>query len=182
MPHRRPPTCLALVILAAFVSRDALAQPEFDCTAPTPPGVSGAVVLGNGSPGSVSTAAIQQALDAGGPIRIDAGAGTILVDATLQVTRDAILDLGGSTLSGGNARRVIEMSNPANLFYTFVMQHGAITGGSTPAESGAGLYKATGGPWQAVTLRIFDIDFSDNHAIAVAQDDGGGAIYVVGAA
>jgi hypothetical protein len=173
---------MALAILAAFIGRDALAQAEFNCTAPTPPGVSGAVVLGNGSPGSVSTAAIQQALDAGGPIRIDAGAGTILVDATLQVTRDAILDLGGSTLSGGSARRVIEMSNPANLFYTFVLQHGAIIGGSTPAESGAGLYKATGGPWQAVTLRIFDVDFSDNHAIAVAQDDGGGAIYVVGAA
>jgi hypothetical protein len=31
-------------------------------------------------------------------------------------------------------------------------------------------------------LQIFGVDFSDNHAIAVAQDDGGGAIYVVGAA
>jgi len=139
-------------------------------------------VLGDGSPGSVSTAAIQQALNAGGPIRIDAGTGTIALDATLAVTRDAILDLGGATLSGSGARRVIEVSNPSNLTYTFVLQHGAIVAGSTPAASGAGLYKATGGPWQAVTIRVFDIDFHDNHAIEVAQDDGGGAMYVVGAA
>ena len=169
-------------LVALLVAGDAFAQSTFDCTAPSPPDIGGAVVLGNGSTGSVSTAMIQQALDAGGPIRINAGIGTILVNPTLQVTRDAILDLGGATLDGGNARRVIEVGNPANLVYTFVLQHGAITGGSTPAGSGAGIYKATGGPWQAVTLRIFGVDFSDNHAITVAQDDGGGAIYVVGAA
>ncbi len=125
---------------------------------------------------------IQQALDAGGAVRINAGGGTIVLDATLEVTREGILDLGGATLSGGGARRVIEVSNPSNAFYTFVLQHGAVASGSTPGASGAGLYKATGGPWQAVTLHIFDVDFNDNHAIAVAQDDGGGAIYVVGAA
>ncbi|HEV7490972.1 MAG TPA: hypothetical protein VGO25_09210, partial [Rhodanobacteraceae bacterium] len=157
-------------------------QATFDCTAPSAPDVSGAVVLGNGAPGSVSTAMIQQALDAGGPIRIDAGHDTIMIDATLAVTRDAILDLGGATLSGGGARRVIEVSNPANLTYTFVLEHGSIVAGSTPSASGAAIFKATGGPWQVVTVHVFDVDFSDNHAIATAQDDGGGAIYVVGAA
>jgi hypothetical protein len=170
----------AFVLVAAVGS--ACAQGTFDCAAPAAPGTGGAVVLGNGSPGSVTTAMIQQALDAGGAIRISAGTGTIIVDATLAVTRDAILDLGGATLSGGHARRVIEVSNPSNATYTFVLQHGAITAGSTPSGSGAGLFKATGGPWQAVTIRVFGVAFSDNHAITTAQDDGGGAMYVVGAA
>jgi len=171
---------LALPFVTAAAS--ASAQAAFDCTAPAAPDTTGAVMLGDGTPGSVTTAMIQHALDAGGPIRIDAGVGTILVDATLEVTREAILDLGGATLDGGNARRVIEVGNPSNATYTFVLQHGAVTGGSAPSGSGAALYKATGGPWQAVTIRIFHVDFSGNHAIETAQDDGGGAIYVVGAA
>jgi hypothetical protein len=170
----------ALVLLASVAS--ASAQSTFDCAAPTAPGTGGAVVLGNGTAESVTTSMIQQALDAGGAIRINAGSGTIVIDATLAVARDAILDLGGATLSGGHARRVIEVSNPSNATYTFVLQHGAVAAGSTPAGSGAGLFKATGGPWQAVTIRIFGVVFSDNHAITTAQDDGGGAIYVVGAA
>ncbi len=179
MTHRLGPTCLlAIGAFAAGVH----AQAAFDCSAPTPPDMSGAVVLGNGTAGSVTSAMIQQALDAGGAIRINAGAGTIAVDASLAVTREAILDLGGATLSGGHARRVIEVSNPSNATYTFVLQHGGVSAGSTPSGSGAGLYKATGGPWQAVTIRIFGVAFIDNHAILTAQDDGGGAIYVVGAA
>lgn len=166
----------------AAAAAGASAQSAFDCTAPTAADTSGAVVLGNGTPGSVTRAMIQQALDAGGAIRINAGAGTIVVDATLAVTRAAVLDLGGATLSGGHARRVIEVSNPANATYTFVLQHGGVTAGSTPSGSGAGLFKATGGPWQAVTIDIFGVAFVDNHAITTAQDDGGGAVYVVGAA
>jgi len=173
---------LACAVVCAITAREAGAQSVFDCTAPARPVLSNPVVLGNGTPGSVTTAAIQQALDTGGAIRLNAGTGTIALTATLQVTRDAMLDLGGASLSGGGARRVIEVSNPSNLTYAFTLQHGAIIGGSTPNESGAGLFKATGGPWQAVTIRLFDVDFRDNHAIATAQDDGGGAIYVVGAA
>jgi len=179
--HRLLPTTASVILAIAAVS-DGAAQAVFDCTAPIAPSAAGGVVLGDGSPGSVTTAMIQQALDAGGAIRINAGGGTIALGATLDVTRDAILDLGGSALSGAEARRVIEVRNPSNLTYAFVLQHGAIVAGSTPTESGAGLYKNTGGPWQVVTIRVFDIDFSDNHAIAVAQDDGGGAIYVIGAA
>ena len=139
-------------------------------------------MLGNGTAGSVTSAMIQQALDAGGAIRINAGTGTIVVDATLAVTRDAILDLGGATLSGGHARRVIEVSNPSNATYTFVLQHGGVSAGSTPSGSGAGLYKATGGPWQAVTIADFRRRVQRQPCDPTAQDDGGGAIYVVGAA
>jgi hypothetical protein len=182
MSRRALPVYAVSIAVALTGGGEAAAQATFDCTAPTAPGTGGAIVLGNGTPGSVTTAMIQQALDAGGPIRVAAGGATIALAATLSVTRDAILDLGGSALSGGGSRRVIEVSNPGNRTYTFVLQHGAITGGSTPGGSGAGLYKATGGPWQAVTIRIFGVDFNGNHAIATAQDDGGGAIYVVGAA
>ncbi|MGH8173909.1 MAG: choice-of-anchor Q domain-containing protein [Rhodanobacteraceae bacterium] len=180
----RVPFLLLLVgpIALCTTARDASAQADFDCVAPIAPNPANPLVLGNGTPGSVTTAMIQNALDAGGAIRINAGASTIAVDATLIVTRETILDLGGATLSGGGARRVLEVRNPSNLTYTFALQDGAVVAGSTPGGSGAALFKDTGGPWQVVTIRIFDVDFNDNHAIAVAQDGGGGAVYVVGAA
>ncbi|HEY0231615.1 MAG TPA: choice-of-anchor Q domain-containing protein [Dokdonella sp.] len=175
-------TLVCGLLCAASIGVDAVAQSQFDCTAPSAPAPAQPRVLGDGTPGSVTTAQLQQALDAGGAIRLNIGSGILNIDATLGIARDTALDLGGATLSGGNARRVIEVTNPNNLTYTFSLRGGAIIDGSTPGESGAGLYKPTGGPWQAVTIRIFDVRFSGNHAIAVAQDDGGGAIYVVGAA
>ena len=168
---------------AAWIwSASVAAQAQFDCIAPAPPSLAAPVVLGNGTAGSVSTAQLQQALDAGGAIRLDIGVSTLVVASTLRVTRAATLELGGATLSGGHARRVMEVSNPSNQTYAFTLLHGTVADGSTPAASGAGVYKASGGPWQAVTLRFFDVRFEDNHAIASAQDDGGGALYVVGAA
>jgi len=159
-----------------------LAQSSFDCVAPAAPTLVAPVVLGNGSAGSATTAQLQQALDAGGPIRLNIGASTLVVNPTLTVKRASVLDLGGASLSGGDARRVIEVQNPSNLTYTFALRNGAIVHGSTPGGSGAGLYKATGGPWQAVTIQLFDMVFSNNHAVATAQDDGGGAVYVIGTA
>jgi hypothetical protein len=172
---------LALAGAAGVVPASVLAQAAFDCVAPSAPALASPVVLGDGSAGSVTTAQLQQALDAGGAIRLDIGASTLVVSATLRVTRATTLELGGATLSGGHTRRVIEVQNPGNQAYTFTLLHGTIAGGSTPSGSGAGVYKATGGPWQAVALRFFDVHFTDNHAITSAQDDGGGALYVVGA-
>jgi hypothetical protein len=173
----------AALLFAGFVlCADCAAQAQFDCSAPATPAPASPIVLGNGTAGSVTTAQLQQALDAGGPIRLAIGASTLALNATLNITRASVLDLGGATLSGGNARRVIEVKNPSNLTYTFALEHGSVVNGSTPSASGAGLFKATGGPWQVVTIQIFDVHFANNHAIASAQDDGGGAIYVVGAA
>ncbi len=173
---------LTAFVAAAVVPPAAFGQVSFDCVAPVKPQPASPVVLGSGTPASVSTAALQQALDAGGAIRLDIGSGTKVLDATLLVTRETVLDLGGATLSGGDARRVIEVRNPSNLTYAFALMNGTVMHGSTPTQSGAGLYKATGGPWQAVTIRLFDVALVDNHAIASAQDDGGGALYIVGAA
>jgi hypothetical protein len=175
-----PIPLFALAALAAPCA--AFAQQSFDCVAPSPPSTGAPVVLGNGSAGSVTTAQLQQALDAGGPIRLNIGTSTLVVNPTLTVSRASVLDLGGASLSGGDARRVIEVQNPSNLTYTFALRNGSIVHGSTPGGSGAGLYKATGGPWQAVTIQLFDRAFSNNHAVVTAQDDGGGAVYVVGTA
>ena len=170
--------CLSL--LAQLVP--AVAQPTFDCAAPAAPLPSNPVLLGNGSDGSVSTAMLQSALDAGGAIRLNIGASSLALSSELRVTRATILDAGGATLSGGNARRVLRVDNPSNLTFAFDLLNATIANGSAPAGSGAGLWKPTGGPWQAVTIRVFNSRFTNNHAITSAQDDGGGGIYVVGAA
>jgi len=87
------------------------------------------------------------------------------LDATLGVTCDMALDLAGATLSGGNARRVIEVADPGNLTYTFVLRGGSIVDGNTPGESGAGStsrpVSLAGGDDPAVRHTFF----SDNHAI-----------------
>lgn len=171
--------------LAAFMLAlqlvPALAQPSFDCIAPSWPQLSNPVVLGNGNAGSVTTAMLQAALDGGGAIRLDIGPSVLTLAAELRVTRATILDAGGATLSGGNVRRVLRIDNPGNQTYAFDLLNATIANGSTPAGSGAGLWKPGGGPWQAVAIRIFHSRFVNNHAIATAQDDGGGAIYAVGA-
>ncbi len=171
------------LVLAAVCAAPAIsvAQPAFDCTAPAPAPLVNAVVLGNGNAGSVTTAMLQSALDAGGSIRLAIGTSTLAVSSELRVTRATVLDAGGATLSGANQRRVLRVDNPNNLTYTFDLRNATIANGSTPSGSGAGLWKPTGGPWQAVTIRIFDSRFSDNLAIATAQDDGGGGIYAIGA-
>lgn len=168
---------LALIALPVI----AHAQPLFDCVAPTIPPLSNPVVLGNGSAGSVSTLALQAALDAGGSIRLNIGTSTLVVTSELHITRATRLDAGGATLSGGNLRRVFRVDNPGNLTYAFELINATVANGSTPAGSGAGLWKPSGGPWQAVAIRIFNSRFTGNHAVATAQDDGGGGIYVVGA-
>ena len=141
----------ACLVVGCAMSAGSLAQSVFDCVAPTPPAID-PLVLGNGTAGSVTTTQLQQALDNGGAIRLNIGTSTFTVGATLTATEPTVLDLAtAQRLSGGDARRVIEVQNPHNLTYTFVLEHGAVVHGSTPNDSGAGLYKATGGPWQAVT-------------------------------
>lgn len=172
------------IVALAFLSLPAIvaAQSVFDCVAPAAPPLTAPVVLGNGSAGSVTTASLQAALDSGGPIRLNIGTSTLVVTAELRITRETVLDANGATLSGGNARRVLRVGNPNNIAsYTFSLLNATITGGSTPGASGAGLYKPSEGPWQAVTLRIHNSRFTANTAVQSEQDGGGGAIYVIGA-
>ena len=78
---------VVLACTALIRPDECVAQVSFDCVAPATPALVAPVVLGNGSAGSVTTAQLQQALDAGGPIRVDVGASTLALGATLRVTR-----------------------------------------------------------------------------------------------
>ena len=176
-------------LLGLLVARLTCAQAGFDCGAPPMPVLTSPVVLGNGSAGSVTTTALQNALNAGGDIRLNVGTSTVGLTQELVITRTTTLDANGATLSGGNTHRVMQVTNPDNLTYTFNLLNATVTGGNsksagttTSDKSGAGLWKPDGGPSQAVTIRVFNSHFTGNTAIVAAQDDGGGGAYVVGAA
>ncbi|MDR3389150.1 MAG: choice-of-anchor Q domain-containing protein [Rudaea sp.] len=175
---------------AALLPCAVLAQATFDCAAPSAPVLDNPVVLGNGAAGSVTTGTLQNALDAGGDIRLNVGTSTIALTQELVVSVSTTLDAGGATLSGGNAHRVLHVSNPNNLTYTFNLLNATISGGNSrnagttvTDQSGAGLWKpSVNEAWQAVTIRIFNSHFAGNTAVQSAQDDGGGGAYVTGAA
>jgi hypothetical protein len=144
------------------------------------------MMLGNGTPGSVTTAQIQAALDAGGHIRFDVGPAPATIDLTseLRVTRAAVLDGGGNvTLSGRGLNRVLRVQRAplAAQTYLFGLQNITIADGATPAEPGAGLFVANAGDWQAVDLQIVNVTFRDGDAIQTHQDWGGGGLYAIGA-
>lgn len=161
---------------------------EFNCDTPATPLLASPTVLGNGSPGSVTRAQLQAALNAGGDLRLNLGGATLTLDATLQITRAVRLDGGGATLSGGSARRIIDISNPALANYDIVLMNLVLrdgdarsAGGNEFARSGGAILNDHGSePWRAVGLQLFDVQFIGNRAIDVAQDGGGGAVYLTG--
>ena len=179
-----------LLVLCALSAPLFAQQTNFDCTAPTAPALTNPTVLGNGSAGSVTTAALQTALNAGGDIRLDVGTSTIVLTQELLINKSATLDANGATLSGGGTHRVLHLNNPNNLTYTFNLLNATVANGNSKNagstvtdKSGAGLWLSHGNePWQAVTIRIFRSHLTGNNAVQVAQDDGGGALYATGAA
>lgn len=178
-------TILAWVLLA---TSGLVGAQSFNCDVPPTPVLGSPVVLGNGSAGSVTRAQLQAALDAGGDVRLNIGAGTLALDATLQITRAVRLDGGGATLSGGLARRVIEIRNPLLATYDIVLMNLVLRDGDARgasgdqfARSGGAILNDHGGePWRAIGLAVFDVQFIGNRAIEVAQDGGGGAVYLTG--
>ncbi len=160
-----------------------VADAQVDCVVTPERSVAGATVLGNGTPGSVDTAMIQNALDTGGPIRFDLGASPVQINLTagLTVTKDTVIDGGGTvTLSGQNQRRIFLIENPNNVEYPLTVQNMSLINGRTTTGSGAAIFKPSGGPWQAVSLEVVNSHFSGNHAIQLEQDGGGGAINAIG--
>ncbi len=187
-----------LILFDDFETEDArfwtTAVPEVPNTvcvpAAAPVEVVNPTVLGNGSPGSVTRAQIQAALDLGGQITFNMGTEpqTIVLDQELVITREVVLDGAGLvTLSGADATRVLRVV-PAwdpNDGYTATLQRLRIERGQTPPgapfeDSGAGILAPGGGAWQATSLVVVDCEFTNNHAVTEAQDSGGGAIYAIG--
>jgi hypothetical protein len=160
-----------------------------DCEVLTAVDTTSAIELGNGTAGSITTTDIQLALNAGGMIRFNQGAvpTTINITSELIVTRDVVLDGQGLiTLNGMNQNRILKIENPSNLTYNVTVQNMRFINGNSGmsgnqlTNSGAAIFKGSGGPWQAVNLHVINVEFNNNNAIQVHQDGGGGAIYIVG--
>lgn len=149
--------------------------------------IAGAVVVGNGSPGSISAAALQAALDAGGPILLDQGPApsTVLLSQTLVARRAVVLDGGGRvTLSGGNARRILSLVNPDPRpdapSFTVTLQNIGLRDARVSDGRGAAIYKQHDFEFpHKLSLKLVNCLFENNHAPldATPQDDGGGAFY-----
>ncbi len=174
---------MKIMVLLALTLFSHQLNAQVDCAMTPERSLSGATVLGNGSPGSITTAMLQNALNSGGVIHLNQGPSPsqINLSATLTVSKEAVIEGGGLvTLSGQNQRRLFLIQNPQNLTYTFTVQNIALINGFTATESGAAIFKPSGGPWQAVSLEVINSQFENNHAIQVEQDGGGGAIYAIG--
>jgi len=186
-------SALSRLILFLFFSVNALAQPVGapDCLPVAPEPLVTPQVLGNGTPGSVSTAQIQSALNIGGAIRFNLGAApsTIIVNEPLIISRAVIVDGGGLlSLSGADQRRIFEQRNPSNATYSATLQNLTLINGNSRlaagdefARSGGAILNDHGAePWRAMTLKLINVNIRDSRAIETAQDGGGGALYLVG--
>jgi hypothetical protein len=158
---------------AALCDRPAL----YDVSAPT-------AMVGDGTPGSCTAAALQQAAAGGGTIVFRCGAAPVTITVTSQITftRGAVLDGGGLvTLSGGGTSRILLLDSDYNTpTPRLVVQRLTFRDGKSPAtgadtaQGGAAIYRDGG------SLTVLDSVFENNHAPATGQDVAGGAIYGFG--
>ena len=150
-------------------------------------------VVGHGTPGSCTSAAVVAAVRAGGIIRFDCGPKpvTIIMRATAKVrntSRRVVLDGGGRvTLSGAGRRRILYMDtcDAAQVWTTshcqdqaaprLVIQNMAFTGGNSTGQrfdgGGGGAIFDRGGQ-----LRIVNSAFSRNRCDPTGPDLGGAAV------
>ena len=150
--------------------------PLVDTSAPT-------ATVGDGTAASCTATALQTAATAGGTIIFNCGGPiTITVTSPIMVTKETVLDGGGTvTLSGGNASRILYLASD----YTtptprLTVQRLSFTQGKSPAtgvdtaQGGGAIYRDGG------SLTVLDSSFDDNHGPMVGQDVAGGAIYGFG--
>lgn len=164
--------------------------PAATCDPPVKPVDTGSPtsVVGTGTPGSCTEAALDAALAKGGVITFDCGGeATITVTSTKMITQDTVLDGGGEvTLSGGGAVRILavdtgnfEATSPTLTVQRITLRDGHATGTAIPLgtdiDGGGGAIYHRGGNVVAI-----DAVFLDNEAALEGPDVGGGAIYGVG--
>lgn len=154
-------------------------------------------VIGDGSPASCTSAAVVDAVAAGGVITFDCGPGpvTITMEATAKVRNDTgpeiVLDGGGQvTLSGAGQRRILYMNtcdeaqvwttshcqdqdHPRLTVQNLTFVDGNSTGDETE-EGGGGAILVRGG-----RLKVFGSRFFRNRCDESGPDLGGAAIRVL---
>lgn len=184
---KRPEFLVSMTATAFLWASPAPAGSQSFCDPVEVESTAGAIVLGDGTPGSVTTAQIQNALDSGGPVMFDLGTApsTIELTSTLVASRQSVLDGGGLvSLSGADARRIMDITNPdpspnAPLF-SVTLQNISLIDGRTSGGRGGAIYKQHDFEFpHKVSLKLVNCSFSANHAPldATSQDDGGGAFY-----
>lgn len=157
---------------AAVCDEPALA----DTSAPT-------AVVGDGTTGSCTEAALREAAAGGGTITFNCGGPTtITVTSPITFDKETVLDGGGMvTLSGGDSSRILYLDSDYNTptprltVQRLAFTHGKTTAsGDDTADGGAAIYRDGG------SLTVLDCSFDDNHAPMTGQDLAGGAIYGFG--
>lgn len=154
-------------------------------------------VVGNGTAGSCTEAALGGALALGGKVTFACGGGpaTIIVTQTIDLpsTRDTVVDGGGLiTLDGGGAVRILSFNDPdyrtSHVTVTLqgiTLQNGrsqgtAIPTAPPPCSQGTGVDGGGSAIWvRNGLLHVIDAVFAGNRAPPLGPDVGG-AIYALG--
>ncbi len=134
--------------------------------------VRAAGVVGDGTPGSCTEAALNAVLENGGPVTFNCGGAplTITVTQAKLITKETIIDGGGLiTLSGGGQTHVLENDSPLLTLRNLTIANGYTTG------NGGGVYSR----WKA-NLTIENCTFTTNTSVNAVYDNdsGGGAVYL----
>lgn len=138
------------------------------------------VLVGNGTPGSCTAAALQSALSGGGHVLCNCGPDpvTIQIGSTLNITHNTVLDGAGKvTLDAQGQNRIIDKANGINL----TVQRISFINGKAPGpnghftnECGGAILARGGGLFKAI-----DCHFVNNTVTSAnGSDIAGGAVYV----
>lgn len=130
-------------------------------------------VVGNGTPGSCTEAALNAALAGGGSVTFNCGPGPVTIAITAQKTIAASTTIDGGnlvTLDGGNATRLFL----TNYQVPFTVRNLTLQNARTTDVGGA-----IRAGYQA-PLTVTDSRFYGNVCTQAGPDVGGGAIYVQG--
>ncbi len=137
--------------------------------------VSAAGIVGDGTPGSCTEAALDTALAGGGNVYFNCGSKPVTITLTREKVISANTIINGSTnwralitLSGGGTTRIFKTTDN-NIQFT--VKNLTIANGST-ADSGGGIYSGYRGK-----LTVFNCKFINNISTKVGKFDGGGAIF-----
>ncbi|MBF0264163.1 MAG: hypothetical protein HQL46_02750 [Gammaproteobacteria bacterium] len=158
------------------------------CELPQIPQTSNATFIGNGTPESCTTEAIQSAINNGGVFQFNCGtqAHTIKLNQTLVVSTltDTLIDGGNLiTLDGDSQHRIISMDtgnfeNTAptltikNLNFINGKSSGTSTSLGTHYDGGGGAIYYVGG-----NVQVFNSQFTNNSCDDLGPDLAGGAIF-----